>query len=804
MRNRGSRSGPMITISALVLAMWVVGLAVVGWRGLGLNRSKIRDRLSRIFTDRALRTGAAEAGFAGPLHLDDSRLASLRLAADSWKQMARPKRQVVDQVCLVPDVSAFLEAIALWDERHFFPILIDEPAWTLPFLRAFRPARVVRFAGRSRSQGQHDSARLPKPPSGSADVWPQALEAVAERGPDPIRPIRHCRERIDALMGSTPRRRAWFSPIPTPRCSRGLSLSLPVIFNRSCACNHPASPTPSPGNRCSPPRFGEVLSVTEALHFAASVEERVGSVFARYGKLGDDCDFLTIAGDWPYRYNIDRADRPIRGIYALDDLIGRGFDPTVRTGWLNQLRRRWAYAGRLLGDPAASAARAMGALFLQPESVLFWDTYSGGRPWSDYSMNHAAGLLSRSVQNPGAILHRIGQQADLASWHRSVVANNQFGMVFFNSSGGTDWFSIGGGPGRPSDVPRGWPASVATIHSYSAADPSNPQTIAGRWLANGAFTYFGSVNEPFLLAFRPPGLVAELVTAGIPLVAALRQGDSEAFGFPWRLVYLGDPLYRLEKKDVAQPRFSGRIAPNEWRKLALDYDDWLVSEITPPSQRTSQVEPSCEFESDNARLRWCLDAAVADPARLPTDRVAQPSAVMRAKQASQAFHADGWLKVLMAIHRDQLDQMLRPWFDDLLIDALEEVGALEELMKRLVQIPFAERGPRVWQAIEASAMHRLALLVDKPGTARGFLPVLDLWDQIMGMNWPDGSLFPAHLSERIGTLALQDVSWCRQWLDRLRRPRRPRPTARTGLDSQRSSPPNTRAKARVGGLGSSH
>ena len=49
----------------------------------------------------------------------------------------------------MPDEVAFLEAIAAWDERSYFPILIDEPAWTLPFLRAFRPARVVRYAGRA-------------------------------------------------------------------------------------------------------------------------------------------------------------------------------------------------------------------------------------------------------------------------------------------------------------------------------------------------------------------------------------------------------------------------------------------------------------------------------------------------------------------------------------------------------------------------------------------------------------------------------------------------------------------------------
>ena len=83
------------------------------------------------------------------------------------------------------------------------------------------------------------------------------------------------------------------------------------------------------------------------------------------------------------------------------------------------------------------------------------------------------------------------------------------------------------------------------IHSFSAADPADPATIAGRWLTQGAFVYYGSVNEPYLLAFRPASVVAELAAAGVPMAAALRQSEVEPFGRPWRLIYLGDPLYRI-------------------------------------------------------------------------------------------------------------------------------------------------------------------------------------------------------------------------------------------------------------------
>jgi len=157
------------------------------------------------------------------------------------------------------------------------------------------------------------------------------------------------------------------------------------------------------------------------------------------------------------------------------------------------------------------------------------------------------------------------------------------------------------------------------IHSFSAADPTNPETIGGRWLAQGAFVFFGSVNEPFLPAFRTPRLVAALLAAEVPLVAALRQGEFEAFGFPWRLVYLGDPLYRLEVATPMQRRpiparpdssrsdgspsggprrswlgtwwntgdrvpngESDRVGPSDWQTMAPAYADWPILEIAPP------------------------------------------------------------------------------------------------------------------------------------------------------------------------------------------------------------------------------
>ena len=148
-------------------------------------------------------------------------------------------------------------------------------------------------------------------------------------------------------------------------------------------------------------------------------------------------------------------------------------------------------------------------------------------------MRPAAADLSRAIagRRRGCAPFRACRPA-WQNWHRAVDPVNRFGMVLFNSSGGPDWFTISGGVGRPSDIPRGVPAAVAMIHSFSAADPNDPQTIAGRWLSHGAFAYFGAVNEPFLLAFRPPGLVAELLAAEVPLRRRPAPGRARAVRLP--------------------------------------------------------------------------------------------------------------------------------------------------------------------------------------------------------------------------------------------------------------------------------
>ncbi len=387
----------------------------------------------------------------------------------------------------------------------------------------------------------------------------------------------------------------------------------------------------------------------------------------------------------------------------------------------------------------------MGSLFLVPEATLLWDTYRPALPWSAYALGPVAARLSRSKLAVGPVFMAAGEQATLASWQRVMDPSNRFGLIWLNSSGSPTDFSIVGGPGRPADIPGGCPAVVLMIHSFSAADPTNAGTIAGRWLEQGAFVYFGSVSEPYLMSFRIPALVAELSAEGMPLSAAIRQGESEPFGRPWRLEYLGDPLYRVPR---AEPRLD-RMSPDSWRKLDPAYDAWAVVELA----ATGEPPPLGGDEASAGRLlEWCRTAAIVEAA------------------GGGPRPGNGWHKALRDIPRERLAPRLRGVLDDILIDALGQTGEWDELRSRLVKVPPGELGPRAWIAIETGTMQGLARAGREADAERGFTRALDMWDEAVRLHWPGGSDFPDWMTRRVANMAEADAGrGLPAWRDRLRR-----------------------------------
>ncbi|HMB04571.1 MAG TPA: hypothetical protein VKP69_12635 [Isosphaeraceae bacterium] len=605
----------------------------------------------------------------------------LRRASVAWDDRTGPRRRVVDQVCLVPDIATFFEAIAAWDEGHCFPILIEDVDLTFKFLRAFRPARVVRYPRRR--------ASIP-----SDRLWDEAVKAVgrswarsgAEAGDDALRG-----DAVPARLGPTPPGVVIAAP-DSPMLAGAVALAAgrfePLVRWEL------------------PRRFADVLSADDARALALDLETRIAGRVGRYGQIGDDCDFLTLAGDWPYRYQ-DKG-----GQNAFDDLVGR----------VPGQASRWAFAGRLLGDSPASAYRAMCALFLQPDSALLFNTYLERKPpWSDYAMDDAEVLLDTRL----VVTHRAGDRADLAGWFRAFDPMNRFGLVLTNTQGGPAQFQLANGTGHPGDIPPSVPAAVLMIHSFSAADPTDPGTIAGRWLANGAFVYFGSMNEPYLQSFRHPARVVALLAERVPFGAALRQSPPEPFGHPWRLVYLGDPLYRLAP---APARLDA------WAEVA----SWPYYEARPGPMPGA---------SDDDRLAWAIQTSIVQAAQ--------------GVRRSAVDVAD----ILRAIRRERLSERLRPHYDALLADILLRDNRRAELHERLARIPPGQRTASGQRLLEWCQVARLQELT----ADHDFERAQALWDE--AVRAPAPSTFLERFTARVAALADTPARRA-SWRGRLRAARR--------------------------------
>jgi hypothetical protein len=666
----------------------------------------------------------------------DPRVESFAKMTLRWRRERGPERAVIDQVYLVADMPGFLEAISTWDERSFFPVLFDDPAWTLPFLRAFRPRRVVRVVPNSPPRdGPFAVAAMPLAAESPAML--QRLWRAAERAVARAWTTNEARE-VDlpfpgaapARLGPTPPGLVFSNP-ESPMLAGAVALAAGRFQPLVRLDPIPSAPGSLAGNKPRRPvrGFHDVLSLNQAKRLARLVETRAAVIASPHAGLGDRCDFVTLAVDWPYRYQNDVEEGVVRGEHALDDLIGRVLD--TEEGGLASSRTRWAFTGRLLGGPAASVYRAMCALFLHPGESLLWDTYNDAGVRRTYRMNEAAAVLGQLWPGITSPLHRSGAEANVAAWHRVLDPISRFGWIMVNSSGFPRRFAISGGEGVPADLPRGRPAAVSFIHSFSAADPLDSSTLAGRWLENGAYVYFGAMNEPYLHAFRPPRLIAELAAAEVPLGAALRQGEQEQFGRPWRLVYLGDPLYRFSSVKAQSCR--NRIAPAGWRAGTIE------PTLRPVEVITANLPPLDPTANAATQLQGCLTAAMAvlcqpDPGQ---------DGIIQAPIDPPDLRP--WQAALTAIDRQELERARRPVLDELVIDTLLSRGELSRVDDWLERVPPAECRPRLWDALESTVMSRLAELV----RAQSVGPVLDLWERTIRRPWPSGSAFPSQLTDRL-------------------------------------------------------
>ena len=241
------------------------------------------------------------------------------------------------------------------------------------------------------------------------------------------------------------------------------------------------------------------------------------------------------------------------------------------------------------------------------------------------------------------------------------------------------------------------------IHSFSAADLTIPDHC-GPVAGERGIRLLRSVQNRTWPAFRPPGLVTELVAADVPLVAALRQSEGEPFGFPWRLIYLGDPLYRVgpESRDQASLPIEakkagskspeqraadwnwwgsrnagpnvpasfaeGRIDAIAWAKAAAPHDMADMVPIVAMGEMTNRPAVATEDGYDAEKLRLCLDSAIEEAAATHAGKPAAEG--LGRRTTSQGQHGSDWRTLLRRIRRERLEEGLRNVHDELLIDAL--------------------------------------------------------------------------------------------------------------------------------------
>ncbi len=439
---------------------------------------------------------------------------------EKWTARMAETRQVVDRLVVCFDEAAVLREIALWDEGKFWPVLLWDSDLVPKFARAFRPAQTL-LAPPGEGKVSLDAAL-----AAAADAWGLPAGATEPAG---------------FLAALRDRGRA---PLMAVLLAEGAPETLGGI---ALVAGRFALPLPFPAEG----GHGKVVTSDVVADYRKSLMDALRGLSIAFDTPFDDLDFVTVANAMPFGYTqVDPAKHP--GGYTVDDAIARR-DDLVRWGWV----------GRLAGGPERALYAAMGSLFLRPEKGMFFSRYDpndrGG--FGQFDPLPAVDLVAKHF--PAETIRH--PDATLARW-REVMwpAGNRFGFVHVNSSGGATSWSTSGGEATHFDVPDTVPTIVHYTHSGSAGAPFNVDTIAGRWMAGGAYVYFGSYAEPYLGSFVPPVEICRRAAEGVPFGAAMRLlyeprmairqplpgGPADKIvefnmSGPWKLAYFGDPMCRL-------------------------------------------------------------------------------------------------------------------------------------------------------------------------------------------------------------------------------------------------------------------
>jgi len=429
--------------------------------------------------------------------LAQARLGVRHAVARTWEALRKSppwQRTVV----IAGDETAFLREVARWDADARWPVLLADAWYCRLFIRAFAPEHIY-----------YAPAAGGAPPT-AADATRAAAAAL---GPD---------EFDDVTADAAPSLLAQRTAGGPPAC-----VLLDPDDGLTCAAVELAAgrlqrvvPVSLPG------KLGDTASESDIVAMVGVVRAAMDATGLDYASLGDDVDLVTLAADLPYRCQFTASLEP--GVRATDDVLfrGRGLIP-------------WAFSGRLVPDPVYAAYSAACSLFLPRSRALLFDTYGDSKPWSDYSLARAVAPLHGERSSEVTLEERA--QVSMSEWHRATRTPFAYDTVAANSSGGfSDWSCGTGGLG--DDILHIGPTFVSYVHSHAAGQPLDPNAITGRWIALGAYGFYGALNEPYLQSFASHGVAVALHEGGWPAAVAFRKLPGSFYWTPWRNGLLGDPL----------------------------------------------------------------------------------------------------------------------------------------------------------------------------------------------------------------------------------------------------------------------
>lgn len=425
---------------------------------------------------------------------------------------------VLDRVVIVPDAATYLDEISRWSLGGRWPVLIEDGFFAPTFVRAFKPASIVR-RGPATPLPADAAAQQKLVERAIAHAWCPAPAARPKDSPVPEAPLEAFKAVGFQPCGVV------FASMADPAWTAAAALAAghgqPIVWLDG-NLGEPWSSMPVPA----------VVSLSE------TIERGVRETGLPYGALGDAIDAVTLC-----RVASGRALVPPGPRYALPQGASiKGDEAVALTDALcrDEVGKRWAVAGWIFGDQARSAYMAMSSLFLDRSTALCFNSYESDGQWGRYGMAEAEAALKEAGF---AVTVIDGPQASGGAWVNMCMGGISPDVLLVNSSGNVDFFELWSKMKlRPEQVPiANRPVAMQFIHSWSLGMPEVVDTVGGRWLDHGAYAYVGSVWEPFLSAFVPPVLFTQRFVNLVPFAWCARwtEGPMDAL---WRVTVIGDPL----------------------------------------------------------------------------------------------------------------------------------------------------------------------------------------------------------------------------------------------------------------------